>query len=46
MDVLYLSKGDEITMHVYRILTSIECTAIMIATLVVTSGMGSSVLDG
>jgi hypothetical protein len=34
--------GDEITMRGYRVLTSTECTTIMIAELMVTSGLGSS----
>jgi hypothetical protein len=34
--------GDEITMHVYMVLTSTECTTIMIAGLAVKSGLGSS----
>jgi hypothetical protein len=34
--------GDEITMRGYRELTSAECTTIMIAELVVTSSLGSS----
>jgi hypothetical protein len=34
--------GDEITMYGYRVLTSVECTTIMIAELAVTSGVGSS----
>jgi hypothetical protein len=34
--------GDEITMRGYKVLTSIECTTIMIAELTVTSGLGSS----
>jgi hypothetical protein len=36
------SASDEITMHGYRVLTSVQCTTIMIAELVVTSGLGSS----
>jgi hypothetical protein len=32
--------GDEITMHEYMVLTSTECTTIMIAELVVTNGLG------
>jgi hypothetical protein len=35
--------GDEITMHGYRVLTFAECTTIMLAELVVTSGLGSSI---
>jgi hypothetical protein len=34
--------GDEITTRRYKILTSVEYTTIMIAKLVVTSGLGSS----
>jgi hypothetical protein len=34
--------GDEITMRGYRVLTSSECTTIMIAKHTVTSGMGPS----
>jgi hypothetical protein len=34
--------GDEIIMRWYRVLTSAECTTIMIAELVVTSDLGSS----
>jgi hypothetical protein len=34
--------SDEITMHGYRVLTSAECTTIMIAVLIVTSALGSS----
>jgi hypothetical protein len=34
--------SDEITTHGYRVLTSAECTTIMIAELVATSGLGSS----
>jgi hypothetical protein len=34
--------SDEITMHGYRVLTSIECTTIMVVELAVTSGLGSS----
>jgi hypothetical protein len=41
-EVLYSLTGDEITMHGYRVLTSVECTTIMIAELAVTSGLGSS----
>jgi hypothetical protein len=36
------SASYEITMHRYRVLTSVECTTIMIAELAVTSGLGSS----
>jgi hypothetical protein len=42
MEVFYSPKGDEITMRGYRLLTSAECTTIMIAVLTVTSGLGSS----
>jgi hypothetical protein len=35
-------KGNEITTHGYRVLTSAEYTTIMIAELAVTSSMGSS----
>jgi hypothetical protein len=41
-DVLLSPTGDEITMRDYRVLTSAECTTIMIAELAVTSGLGSS----
>jgi hypothetical protein len=41
-DVLYSPTGDEITMRGYRVLTSAECTTIMIAELAVTSGLGYS----
>ncbi len=34
--------GDKITMREYRVLTSAECTTIMIAELAVTSNLGSS----
>jgi hypothetical protein len=34
--------GDEITMCGYRVLTSVECTTIMIVELAVTSGLGFS----
>jgi hypothetical protein len=34
--------SDEITTRGYRVLTSAECTTIMIAELAVTSGLGSS----
>jgi hypothetical protein len=34
-------KGDEITMHGYRAQTSAECTTIIIARLMVMSGLGS-----
>jgi hypothetical protein len=34
--------SDEITMHGYRVLTFIKCTTIMIAELMVTSGLRSS----
>jgi hypothetical protein len=37
-----LSASDEITMRGYMILTSVECTTIMIAKLTVTSGLGYS----
>jgi hypothetical protein len=36
------SASDEITTHGYRVLTSAECTTIMITKLIVTSGLGSS----
>jgi hypothetical protein len=42
MDVSLSLKGDEITTHGHRVLTSTECTTTMIAELVVTSGLGSS----
>jgi hypothetical protein len=34
--------SDEITTHVYRVLTFAKCTTIMIADLAVTSGLESS----
>jgi hypothetical protein len=34
--------SDEIIMHGYRVLTSAECTTIMIIELAVISGLGSS----
>jgi hypothetical protein len=34
--------SDEITTRGYRVLTSAECTTIMIAEIAVTSGLGSS----
>jgi hypothetical protein len=34
--------SDKITTHGYRVLTSAECTTIMIVMLTVTSGLGSS----
>jgi hypothetical protein len=34
--------GDEITIRGYMVLTSIECTTIMVAKLAVTSGLGFS----
>jgi hypothetical protein len=34
--------SDEITTYEYRVLTSAECTAIMVVKLAVTSGLGSS----
>jgi hypothetical protein len=34
--------SDEITTHGYRVLTSAECTTVMIAELAVSSGLGSS----
>jgi hypothetical protein len=42
IEVFSSLKGDEITTREYRVLTSAECITIMIAGLVVTSGMGSS----
>jgi hypothetical protein len=36
------SVSDEIIVRGYRVLTSVECTTIMIAELVVTSGLGFS----
>jgi hypothetical protein len=36
------SASDEITIHEYRVLTSTECTTIMIAEVAVTSSLGSS----
>jgi hypothetical protein len=42
MEVFYSPKGNEITMHGYRVLTSAECTIVMIVVLAVTSGLGSS----
>jgi hypothetical protein len=41
-EVLYSPMGDEITMRGYTVLTSAECTTIMIAELTVTSVLGSS----
>jgi hypothetical protein len=41
-EVLPSPTGDEITMRGYRVLTSAECTIIMIAELAVTSNLGSS----
>jgi hypothetical protein len=41
-EVLYSPTGDEITMRGYWVLTSVECTTIMIAELAVTSDLGSS----
>jgi hypothetical protein len=41
-EVLYSSTGDEITTRGYMVLTSVECTTIMIAEPAVTSGLGSS----
>jgi hypothetical protein len=35
------SRSDEITAHGYRVLTSTQCTIIMIAELAVRSGLGS-----
>jgi hypothetical protein len=37
-----LPKGDEITNRGYRVVTSVECTTVMIAKLAITSGLGSS----
>jgi hypothetical protein len=37
-----VTTGDEITTRGYRVLTSVECTTIMIAELAVTSGLRSS----
>jgi hypothetical protein len=42
MEALLSPKGDEITTRGYRVLTSAECTTIMISELTVTSGLGSS----
>jgi hypothetical protein len=42
MEVFWSLKGDEITTHGYRVLSSTECTTIMIVVLIVTSGLGSS----
>jgi hypothetical protein len=42
MEVLQSAKGDEITTHGYRVLTSTKCTTIMIAELEVASGLGPS----
>jgi hypothetical protein len=36
------SASNEITTREYRVLTSVDCTTIMIAELVVTSSLGSS----
>jgi hypothetical protein len=41
-EVLQSLMADEITTCGYRVLTSAECTTIMIAELAVTSGLGSS----
>jgi hypothetical protein len=43
-EVLSSPTGDEITMHGYKVLTSAECTTIMIAELAVTSGHDSRTL--
>jgi hypothetical protein len=47
-DVLYSPTGDKITMRGYRVLTSAECTTIIIAELTVTSGRSGILfqLDG
>jgi hypothetical protein len=37
-----MPKGDEITICGYWVLTSAECTTVMIAVLIVASGPGSS----
>jgi hypothetical protein len=42
MEIFYSPKDDEITTCGYRVLTSTECTTIIIAELTVTSGLGSS----
>jgi hypothetical protein len=42
MEIFYSPKDDEITTCGYRVLTSTECTTIIIAELAVTSGLGSS----
>jgi hypothetical protein len=42
MEIFYSLKGDEITMRVYRAQTSVECTTVIIARLMVMSGLGSS----
>jgi hypothetical protein len=42
MEVLYSPKGDEISTRGYRVLTSVECTTIMIVELAVTNGLRSS----
>jgi hypothetical protein len=39
MEVFESSKDDEITTREYRVLTSVECTIIMIVELVVTSDL-------
>jgi hypothetical protein len=36
------SASDEITIHGYRVLTSVECATIMIVEFTVTSGLRSS----
>jgi hypothetical protein len=42
MEVFESPKGEEITTRGYGVLTSAECTTIMIVELAVTSGLGSS----
>jgi hypothetical protein len=42
MEVFLSSKGDEITVHRYRVLTFANYTTIMITELAVTNGLGSS----
>jgi hypothetical protein len=42
MEVFESPKGDEITMRGYRVLTSTECTIVMVVMLTVTSSQDSS----
>jgi hypothetical protein len=41
-EVLWSPTGVEITTRGYRVLTSVDCTTVMIAMLMVTSGLRSS----